>query len=145
MSRSKSVTTLVGRAPAASAGTVTVFIPIPAAHEHQAFKCTGFFWLYETTEANADNTLDFNITHGAAGTGTTVYTNVNPNGLLDTGAPSTCFTNRRNAASGGAAAAAAADPGEIRIPAGDTIQMTIVTAGTGTVPAVQLGLHGSFI
>ena len=139
------ITLLTGRSPAASAGTVTAFFPIPAADEHNAFLCTGFLWLYETTEANADNTLDFTSTHGAAGTGTNIFVNANPNGLLDTGAASTVFTNRRDAASSGAAAAAASNPDNVRVPAGDVIQIVMVTAGTGTIPAVQVGIYGTFI
>ena len=139
------ITLLTARAPAASAATVVEFFPIPDQDEHNAFLCQGFFWLYETTEANADNTVDFTSTFGAAGTGTNIFVNANANGLLDTGAPSTVFTNRRDAASGGAAAAAAANPANVRVPAGNAIQITIVTAGTGTIPAVQVGIYGSYV
>lgn len=133
------------RVPAVAA-TVIAYFGIPAAADEgpAAFVAEGFYWLYEVTEGGTDNTVDFNVTHGAAGTGTTVYTNVNPNGMLDTGAPSTLFTNRRDAASSGAAAAAAADPGPIRVVSGNVIQSTLVTAGTAAV-AARLGVFGHWV
>lgn len=145
MARDHDIYLITGRAAAAVAGTVNTFHPVPVSDEHQAFLAEGFFWMYETAEANTDNTLDFDITFGAAGTGTTIFTNVNPNGLLDTGAAATLFTNRRDAASSGAAAAAAANPANVRVPGDNTIRIQIVTAGTGTIPAIQVGIYGKWV
>lgn len=147
MSRDHDITRIESRFAAAAAGTVNQWqaLPDPGAGHAQAFLAEGFYWYYETTEANADNTMDFNITYGAAGTGTTVFTNANANGLLDTGAVLNVFTNRRDAAIAAGAAAAASDPADVRIPVGNQIQFTLVTAGTGTVPAIVLGIYGKYV
>ena len=45
----------------------------------------------------------------------------------------------------GAAAAAAATPTAVRIAAGQSVITTLVTAGTGTVPAVEFATVGHYI
>ena len=145
MSRDHDITIIEKRFAAAAAGTVNQWASLPNVDSALAFLAEGFFWYYETAEANADNTMDFNITYGPVGTGTTIFTNANPNGLLNTGALLALFTNRRDAASSGEAAAAASDPADVRIPVNTQLQFTLVTAGTGTIPAIVLGIYGKYI
>lgn len=142
--RDHDIITLNCEKAAASASTTTFYQGIPDTFVG-GFLAEGFAWMYATTEANADNTLDWAQTYGVAGTGTNLFPNANANGLLDTGAPSTLFTNRRDAASGGAAAAAASTPTAVRIAAGQSIQTALTTAGTGTVPAISFYTIGHYV
>lgn len=124
---------------AAAAGTTTLYKIVP-----QTFMFTGWSWAYETTEANADNTFDFDISFGVSASFTALFTNGNPNGLLDTGAVLTPFTNMGNAVAGGGAAIAVT-PTVARVAAGNVIRATMVTAGTGTVPLIHLDVIGLFV
>ena len=107
----------------------------------------GFVWGYESTEANSDNTLDFIITYDSAEDGTfatTVHTNANANGLLDTAAVGEFVTNFGDAAIAGGAAIAVT-PTRTRIPAGQTVRVALTTAGTGTVPAIMFAIFGHWV
>jgi len=134
MARDNDITRIPARAAAASAGTTQTYTQTlnrPAIFQGWAFT-------YESAEANTDNTLDFAIAYTTDGSNfTTLFANGNAVGLLDTGVPLVSQVNKGDAASGGAAATAVT-PTEARIPAGATIRTTIVTAGTGTIPAVSV-------
>lgn len=136
MARDNDIAVLSARAAAAAAGTVNVFIPVGS----RPLLFNGFNWMYETAEANTDNTLNFKIEFTTDGTAFTTMQAVGANamGLLDTGAPDVEFVNRISAAAGGNAAAAAAAPAQVRVPANAVIRTQIVTAGTGTIPAIQV-------
>lgn len=145
MSRDNQITVLTSRSAAAAAGTTTGYHPLGgsgvlSAEGPRAAMFVGFAWLYEATEANADNTIDPVIDYGLSATFVSLFTNANANGLLDTGAILTQFINKGNAV---AAAGAAVDVAvtQTRIPigtVGNIIRITTVTAGTGTVPATQV-------
>ena len=145
MSRDADFTVLRSRIAAASAATVNMFYGLPA-----RFKFVGFEWNYETTEANADNTIDFVITrdqdkdgtHDA--TGDTIHTNANTCGLLDSAAVGQFRFNRGNAASA-AGAAVAVTPTAVDIDDGETIRVAMTTAGTGTVPAINFNIVGYWL
>lgn len=148
MSRDRDLRHFRVTAAAASAGTTTTYFNVGP----NAFLVKGFSWMYESTEANADNTLDFTIAYTVDGTNfTTVYANGNANGLLNTAAPLVPVTNYGDAASGGAAAidlSAKFDPTYYttnRIPAAAVLRVVTVTAGTGTIPAYQFNVFGSDI
>jgi hypothetical protein len=151
MSRSSDISVIETNVAAAAAGTVNTFHVIPDTYtagngSARAFVVTDFFWKYDTTEANADNTFDYDVTYGAVGTGTDILTEpTNPIGLLDTGAPATAFVNRGGTGAAGAAADAAAAITAVRVPVGNVIRVQIVRAGTGTVPAMTLGLVGYWV
>lgn len=128
----------VARAPAASAGTVTAYVPVGPT----AFRFEGFQWMYETAEVNVDNTFDFAIAYTTDGTNfTTLHSNANAVGLLDTAAVLTTQQNKGDAVAGGGAAVAVT-PTAAEVPANAVLRFTLVTAGTGTVPAVQLQAYG---
>ena len=111
----------------------------------QTFYFQGFCWFYESTEANSDNTLDFVIDYTTDGTNfTTLHTNANAVGFLDTGAPLVVFENMGNAGSAGGAAVAVTPTGA-RVPAGATLRVTCTTAGTGTIKAMQFDVFGQTI
>lgn len=139
MARDNVIRTIIATKAAASAGTGTTYHPVGS----RPFLFQGFAWLYETTEANADNTLDFVIDYTTDGGGayTELFTNANAVGLADTSAVLTLNSNKGNAASGGGAAVAVT-PTEARVPANAVIRVRLVTAGTGTVPAVQMLVEG---
>lgn len=145
MARDNVVSQYFARTAAALAGTTYVWFPMPGkgtltAEGPQAAIFIGWSWLYETTEANADNTLDFVIDYGANTTFTALFTNGNACGLLDTGAVLTPFINAGSAASGGGAAVDQTVT-QTRVPLGTTatvVRCTFVTAGTGTIPAIQI-------
>lgn len=134
MARDNDITRIPARAAAASAGTTQTYsqtLNRPAIFQ-------GWAWTYESTEANADNTLDFAIAYTTDGTNfTTLFANANPNGLLNTSDPLVSNVNKGDAGSSGGAATSVT-PTEARIPAGAVIRTTIVTAGTGTIPAVSV-------
>lgn len=134
MARDNNIATLTARAAAASAGTTTVYVPTGS----RPLLFNGFNWLYESSEANTDNTFDWAIAYATDGTTfTTLYANGNANGLLDSSAVLVQNVNKGDAASGGGAAIAVT-PTQARIPANAVVRFTLVTAGTGTIPAVQL-------
>lgn len=125
------------RLPAAAAGAVVGYAPV-----NQTFLFTDYSWFYESTEANADNALDWAIDYTTDGTNfTAILSNANAAGLLNTAAPLVLVTNSGNAASAGAAAVAAT-PTVVRVPAGAVMRATITTSGTGTIPAVQFSVTG---
>lgn len=139
MSRDAEVVTLIGQIPAAGAATTNIYFPVPV-----AFRFEGYSWGYQAAEANADNTMDFVITSDSAfdaSWATTLHTNANANGLLDSAGVGEFITNFGNAAIAGGAAVAAV-PTAARVPAGATIRVAITTAGTGTVPAINFAIHG---
>ena len=152
MSRSSDIVFLWDTNAAASAATGNIYLPLVGGDtanpsgSPQAFIFEGFAWLYLAAEANTDNTLDFVITHdGGDGTfGTTVHTNANAVGLLDSAAVGEVQINRGDAASGGAAAAAVT-PTQLRIPVDRTIRVAVTTAGTGTIPAIKFGVYGHYV
>lgn len=133
---------LQGQIAAASAGTLNLYFPMPV-----PFRFEGFAWGYQTAEANTDNTMDFVITSDSgldAGWATTLFTNVNTNGLLDSMGVGVIETNTGNAAIAGGAAVAVT-PTAARVAAGATIRVAITTAGTGTVPAINFHIIGKFL
>lgn len=124
---------------AAAAGTVLVYKHVG----DRPVSIKGYQWSYLTAEANTDNTLDFAIEYSTDGSAwTAIKVNGNPNGLLDTGVPLDVFDKRADAASGGAAALASAAFTPVRVPANAIIRFTIVRAGTGTIPAIELSAYG---
>lgn len=139
MSRSADIAIFNFQKPAAAAGTVTLWHIVP-----QTFIFTGFSWMYETTEANADNTFDFTIDSGTSATFTALHTNANAVGLLDSSAVLTPNTDKGNAAAGGGAAVAVT-PTSARVAAGQVLRVVMVTAGTGTVPLIHLDVLGYFV
>ncbi len=137
MSRLNNRITYDFRAAAASAGTATSYRAV-----NQAFYFTDFSWFYESTEANADNTLDFVIDYTEDGTNyTALYTNGNAMGLGDTGAALNLNENIADAASGGATGVSVT-PTVVRVPKGAVLRCRLTTAGTGTVPAIQFDVIG---
>lgn len=151
MSRGADISQIWGTIPAASAATANLYLPIVddtnSGVSHKAFLFVGYFWGYNTVEANADNTLDFVITSDSALDGTfatTVHTNANAFGLLDSAAIGAYETDTGNAAIA-AGAAVAVSPTQLRIPAGQTVRVALTTAGTGTVPAVTFGIYGYWV
>lgn len=133
---------LSDKTAAASAGTLYLYFGVPV-----PFMFEGFGWAYGTAEANTDNSLDFVISRDQDKDGTfdaasdAIFTNVNPNGLLDTSALGKINVNKGNAGSSGAAATAVT-PTRTRIDAGETIRVTVVTAGTGTIPSIKFEIYG---
>lgn len=146
-SRENDIVPFISEFAAASAATVNKWKPIPQyrASTNGAYQWRGFFWLYETTEANADNTLKLAVAQGVSATFTDIQAlGTNAMGLLDTGAILTPFTNINGAASGGAAGAAVT-PTVTRVAVAQALRHQGVTAGTGTVPALQVGSYGVFL
>lgn len=128
------------RAAAAAAATDTQYKTVTG-----TFIFTGFEWMYESTEANADNTLDFVLDYTTDGTNyTALYTNANPMGLLNTGAPLVGFRDTADAASSGAAGTSVT-PTVVRVPANAVLRCRLTTAGTGTIPAVQMDIIGQAV
>ena len=141
MSRESGFDVMLASQAAASAATTYLYYPVPV-----PFRFEGFTWSYQTAEANTDNTLDFVIESDSAGDGTfatALFTNGNANGLLNSSAIGEWNTNFANAASGGGAAVAAV-PTAARVVAG-SIRVTIVTAGTGTIPGINFGIIGKWL
>ena len=158
MSREKAYVEFRVRTAAASAATDTQYLPV-STHAGTAtltggatvFLAEGFAWMYETTEANSNNTVDWLLDYTTDGTNfTVIHTNANPNGLLDSAAPLVTLTMMGDAASSGAAAAAvtrlsgssSASSPNVRVPGNATLRFATITAGTGTVPALQTILYG---
>lgn len=143
MARDSAITPIVFRTAAASAGTTTVYIPVGS----RPLLVNGFSWNYETTEANADNTLKLSA-HYTATDGTTFVAlraaPTNANGLLDTSGPLVNNVNMTDAASGGATAVAVTFT-QARVPANSVLRATFVTAGTGTVPAINYTLDAIYV
>ena len=140
--RNSDFVTLSGSIAAASATTAYVYYPVPA-----KFKFVGFAWSYQTAEANTDNTLDFIITADSAFDGswaTTLHTNANAVGLLDSAAIGETMVNFGDAAIA-AGAAVAVTPTTADIAALATIRAALTTAGTGTVPAVNFHIIGYWL
>ena len=128
------------RAAAATAATSTQYKTV-----EQTFLFTDYQWMYETTEANADNTLDWVVDYTVDGTNfISLVTNANAVGLLNTSAPLVGNINSGNAASAGVAGVVAA-PTVVRVPAGAVIRVALTTAGTGTVPAIQFDVIGQSV
>lgn len=119
-----------------------------------AFLAEGFSWMYASTEANADNTIDFVVDYTQDGSNyTTIHTNANTVGLADTGTILTPFTMIGDAAIAAAAGVAitrlsgstsAALP-NVRVPGESVIRFRMTTAGTGTVPAIHFTLYGHWV
>lgn len=146
-SRENDIIPYISEFAAAAAATVNKWKPIQAyrASTNGAYQWRGFFWLYETTEANADNTLKLAVAQGVSATFTDIQAlGTNAMGLLDTGAILTPFTNISGAASGGAAGAAVT-PTVTRVAVAQSLRHQTVTAGTGTVPALQVGSYGVYL
>ena len=158
MSRSKDFTEFRFRTAAASAATDTQYLPISdyvgtsvLAEPARAFLASGFSWMWEGSEGNADNTIDFVIDYTTDGTNyTTIHTNANTIGLLDTSAAQVVNTMIGDAAIAAAAgvaivrlsgSASAALP-NVRVPGDAVLRYRMTTAGTGTVPAIQFVLFG---
>lgn len=127
------------RAAAATAGTVQVYVM----NGPTKFRFEGYSWMYESTEANADNTFDWVVAYTTDGSAfTTIVSNGNPIGLADTGVALLTYRNRKDPGAGGGAALASATPAAVEVPANAVLRFTLVTAGTGTIPAVQLQVDG---
>ena len=140
MSRFNSKKVYSVRAAAAAAATSTQYKTV-----EQTFLFTDYQWMYETTEANADNTLDWVVDYTVNGTDfISLVTNANAVGLLNTSAPLVGNINSGNAASAGTAGVVAA-PTVVRVPAGAVIRVALTTAGTGTVPAIQFDVIGQSV
>lgn len=145
MARDNDVTQLTQSSAAASAGTTTTYFPIAptggvlTTEGPQAAVFVGFSWNYNSAEPNTDNTIDFLIDYTATDgtTFVTLFSNGNPNGLLDTSAPLVQNKNKGNAAGSGQTGIDVAVTA-VRIPAGSILRSATTTAGTGTVPATQL-------
>lgn len=141
MGRINNIYPLRGRTAGASAGTTYDYRPVG----NRPFQVDGFGWIYESAEANTDNTLDFVIDYTEDGSAyTAIFTNGNPCGLLDSAAPLVALVNKGNAAASGGAAVAVTAP-TTRVPAHAVIRFTHVRAGTGTVPAVQMWANGRYV
>lgn len=142
MSRDADYLVMRASTAAASAGTLYLYFQAPG-----AFVWEGFAWGYQTAEANTDNTLDFAIASDIDKDGTfdnasdALFTNGNPNGLLDSMAIGVWKYNFGNAASGGATGIAVT-PTVTRIAQDVTIRVAVVTAGTGTIPAINFAIYG---
>jgi hypothetical protein len=146
-SRENDIHTFLSEFAAAAAGTVNKWRGVPAYRGGAVggYQWRGFYWLYETAEANVDNTLKLEVAQGVSATFTAIQAlGTNAMGLLDTGAILTPFTNINGAASGGAAGAAVT-PTVTRVAVATSIRHQAVTAGTGTLPALQIGSYGVFI
>lgn len=163
MSREGTYQEFVVRTAAASAATDTQYKVVSdhattgtgPSGKVSAFLAEGFSWMYETTEANADNTIDFVIDYTTDSTTfVTIHTNANTCGLADTGTVLTPFTMMGDAAIAAATAVAvtrlngtgatAALP-NIRVPGEAVIRFAMTTAGTGTIPAIQMVLYGHWV
>ena|SRR3990167_6332486 len=141
MSRESDMAVMLASQAAASAATTYLYYPVPV-----PFRFEGYAWSYQTVEANADNTLDFVIEYDSANDGTfatALHTNANACGLLNSSAIGEWNVNFGNAASGGGAAVAAV-PTAARVTAG-SIRVTVVTAGTGTVPGINFAIMGKWL
>lgn len=126
------------RAIAAVAGTQTLYLPVP-----NTFIVQGYGWFYESAEANVDNTLDFAIETATDGsTFTEVKANANPNGLLDSAAVLVFLNRKADAAISGGAAVDTPAFAEVTLAANSVLRFTIVTAGTDTIPAINLCVYG---
>lgn len=129
----------------ASAGTTYLYFPVVA-----PFQFEGFAWTYLSTEANADNTFDFVIGRDIDKDGTfnnandVIHTNANAVGLGDSGGAGQAQINKGDAGSGGGAATAVT-PTPVRVTEGETIRVTMVRAGTGTVPAIKFQILGHYL
>jgi len=126
------------RVPAATAGTQIAYLPVP-----NTFIVQGYGWFYESAEANVDNTLDFAIEQATDGSSfTEVKTNANANGLLDTAAVLAFVNRKADAAVAGQTAVNTPAFAEVTLVANSVLRFTIVTAGTGTIPAIHLCVYG---
>lgn len=145
-SRENDIAPLVTKHAAAAAGANAQYSALMAYRGAGigGYQWRGWCWLYESTEANADNTVDFVIDYGVSATFTALFTNGNANGLLDTGAILTPFTNMGNAAGAGQTAIAVT-PTVTRLATGQVVRHTPTTAGTGTVPATQFISYGVWL
>lgn len=122
---------------AAAAGTVSKYRTLD-----KKFRFKGWTWMYESTEANADNKVDFVIDYTTDGTNfTTLYSNGNPQGLLNTSAPLVGNINTGSGVTDGGAGVVQT-PTEAEVAAGAVLRVTVVTAGTGTIPAIQVDVNG---
>lgn len=116
------------RKAAATAGTATTYKPSGS----RPFIVKGVEWFYESTEANADNTFDFAVEYTTDGTNfTDIRTNGAALGLLDTAAVLDVAVHGSELS--------------VRIPANAVIRFTMVSAGTGTIPAINLCLSGAYV
>ena len=141
MARDNAIGLIKERVAAAAAATSTTYQPVG----ERPFICKSFEWFYESTEANADNTLDWAITYTVDGTTfVVVLTNANAVGLLNTASPLVSQKDMGDAVASGGAAVAKTAP-SVRIPANAIVRFVIVTAGTGTIPAVQAILSGWYV
>lgn len=152
MSRDSDYTSLNFSFAAATQGTVSKYrsISVP-------FLFEGWDFMYETTEANADNTVTVAIAFTIDGSNFTTLKAVNSNtaGLGDSGAALLPFRNPSNPASAGVAWGAESSPTDVRVPvtsatyataiAPATVRVTLITAGTGTIPAIQVNVYGKFL
>lgn len=128
---------------AAAAGSVTKWRPIV----NRPYQWRSFFWYYETAEPNADNTFKFGLDYGASATFTAlVAVPTNAMGLLDTSAVLTINTGLDNSGSGGGAGTApAAGITRTRIAADQLLRCVATMAGTGTIPAINVGHIGVYL
>lgn len=142
-SRENDIAVQLHEIPAAGAGALTTWRPIV----NRPYQWRTFFWLYETAEPNADNTLKFGLDYGASATFTAlVAVPTNAMGLLDTSAVLTINTGLDNSGSaGGAGTAPAAGITVTRLAANQLLRCVATTAGTGTVPAVKVGHVGVYL
>ena len=142
MSRDSDLAVMLASQAAASAATTYLYYPVPT-----DFRFEGYAWSYQTAEANTDNTLDFLIEYDSAEDGTfatALHTNANAVGLLNSSAIGEWNVNFGNAASGGGAAVAAV-PTAARVAANQSIRVTVITAGTGTVPGINFAIMGKWL
>lgn len=152
MARDNNITVLTSRSPAAAAGTIITYHPLGgngtlSAEGPKAALFVGWSWMYEATESATDNTTDFVIEYGLSATFTSLFTNGNPNGFLDTGAILTQFINNGNAASSGGAGIDVAVT-QTRIPlntVGNILRITTVNAGTTSVSATQVSAFLKYV
>lgn len=142
MSRDSQYAPIRFRQAAAAAGTVTSYYSVPT-----VFLAEGWTFMYETAEPNTDNTVTVALSYTVDGTNFTTIKAVNTNtaGLLDSAAPLVVVRNPTNPGSAAATWGAAADMTDVRVPEKATIRCVVITAGTGTVPAIEIQLYGKFI
>lgn len=148
MSRDSDISRLVFDVPTGAAGSKLDQQSLG----DRPFLVKGFAWSYYTSEANSDNTFDFALSWAPVGTNsfTTFFDNGNAIGLGDTGPPGATFDKMANPASGGGAAVSVASLFSsanqlTRIPASSTVRLTGTTAGTGTIPRIQVVVYGTYL
>lgn len=163
MSRDKTYQEFEFATAAASAGSVSSYHGISShaadstllvGNASAVFVAEGFYWWWEGSEGNVDNTFDGALAYTTDGTNfTAIHTNANPNGFLDTSAALVVNTMKGDAAiSGGAAVSIARLSGSasvsspfVRVPANAIIRWASTTAGTSTAPKYTFVLYGHWV